>query len=659
MGLHDLKPGRLIFLYGSVALGVLAGLLVLEFFRPLYFLWDDNVTQFLVYSQFNLKTVTEHGALPLINFHQSLGQTYFAQGQTGVLYLPAYLSAWLAQIFFQQPFWGIEIAAILHFTGGTVGMAAWLRRLKVTPTGCVVGAWIYATLPFSLIAAKSWIFIAYTVFYAPWMFYLIERMLEKPRLWQVCFYSLLKALFFLQGYVQYFLYLTVFETLYWAFLYSKKTTSHWKKGVGVWIAGNLLALPMLSPLFVAMQEAVQHSAVRSQPLPWEQLIGNHLNLGLFCFAQSWIFFPKAIFETPSHLFHWGGTLMLGYLFWLHSKKGIPMESTEKRIGWLLLIALLLSTPLNAILGWLPIFKVLRWPFKWFFFAGLFYVPFLMRFLEKESFGFSARTGRLLAIAALLSQIGVILMPRADQGFSSLLASSPPLAEWWTKEGRVLPLIENDSNLSNGALMGYNFPQQIGKWGFGGYDPMVHQWNQSLCLGSGLDGFGTLPLNESQLPYLSSWSVRYLTVPTSRVQPSGIEKIQGLRKIDQTTQVTVFENPAAAPFASFNQNPHQAVPIQFGANELQINPKGQSGSMTLTFVALPHYFIQLDHQKSEPIPARQGPIQFEIPPGVQQITLRYQPPGIEFLIPLSCGIAIGVLMTGILSFLRNSKTEKSP
>ncbi|MCG8455805.1 MAG: hypothetical protein MI919_05945, partial [Holophagales bacterium] len=77
---------------GWVVAFVLAFLLQLESRQPFYFLWDDNASFFLPCYTFDYETLLEHGRPAHLNYHQYLGYTYLASGQTGVLYPPVYLA---------------------------------------------------------------------------------------------------------------------------------------------------------------------------------------------------------------------------------------------------------------------------------------------------------------------------------------------------------------------------------------------------------------------------------------------------------------------------------------------------------------------------------------------------------------------------------------
>ena len=49
---------------------------ILESIKPCYFLYDDNANFFLPSYSHNWHSLAENGRIPLINFHQNLGQTF-------------------------------------------------------------------------------------------------------------------------------------------------------------------------------------------------------------------------------------------------------------------------------------------------------------------------------------------------------------------------------------------------------------------------------------------------------------------------------------------------------------------------------------------------------------------------------------------------------
>ena len=201
----------------------------LEIAQPFFFSFGDSVNQFLPNYSYNWRALIEHHTLPLVNYHQYLGQTYFAQGQTGVLYIPTYFATWLSKIFFQDFYHLLDITAIAHLIISALFFFLLLKQLKIHPIISYLVTLLWITNPYLITTSKAWIFTTYLAVYLPLNFLILEKFLKYPLRKYLILLSVTKALMLFSGYVQHSYILFLFEGITIIIVFYHKSSQNLRK----------------------------------------------------------------------------------------------------------------------------------------------------------------------------------------------------------------------------------------------------------------------------------------------------------------------------------------------------------------------------------------------------------------------------------------------
>ncbi len=625
----------------------LAGLMVLLLFgvelsQPRYFSWDDNASVFLPFYTLNWRAAGQ-GTLPFVNFHQYLGHTFLAQGQTGALYPPSYLGYALSLLLFGDARYTIDILVIGHLTLAAVAMYALLLQLRVRPTVSWLQGLAWATLPFLVLISKSWVWMSYVALYVPLNFLLLERLLEKPG-WRRAFWlGLAKSAFFAQGYIQYLLMTICFEALYvlisWLTARRDWRTS-WRPYVGSFVVLTFLVLPLLATMFHAQQV----SAHRSQGIALQALIYNSMTWRGFLDAQWFRFEPGAIFAYgDGRVFHAGllHLLGLGLLAWRAVRQELAPLRWVVGCAALTLLALACSTQLYGVMHRVPLLNLFRWPFKYFllylFFSSLTVTVLVDAALRVA--GPRIRTGLYALIGlTLLCNLGVTGSGRSYV-FRPLRIAYPPRNEVGgvidPEAGRLFTF--KVTGVHRHELDRYQthvIPTLRGTYHIGGYDPIISRINHQLCLGLNYHRNYQKPMTTELLDYLSLWGVRYIvTRDTAEIQ----QELAGFGQLElrlATNGVRVYENQRALPMVRLGVKP---VSTTFGINAITARPGNRSPAELVFAVApLPFYTVWVDGKQVSYERVLTDPIRVEIPAGTREVRLVYRD------YPFFAGLALSAL-----------------
>ena len=570
----------------------------IETLLPHYFLWDDNATFFLPLYLFNYEAVASEHILPIINFYQFAGWNHLHAGQSGVLYAPAYLAAWIATVILRSALLTMDILAIGHLTLGMLGMYAWLRLLGAKRTFAMGGAVFYLTLPFSTILSRSWIFVSYTHCYAPWCFFFLESNLQKNRLPVSIGYILTKTLFFLQGYPQYVVYFSCFELLYIYLLHRKSANRRnpWLQYLlwNLWVC--ILSLPLLLPMI----ESTLLSAQRSTPLSIASILKFSLLLSDFLKDQ-FVFFLKHknyYFLTDTYLL--GSSIFIPWVVYkvIHSRKKIPVPTIN--LLMMCSIALLMSTWFYALFTWIPILDRFRWPFKIFYFCGLFFTASFTLLLQ-WAFAhhvFSKAMILYIGIFAVLSH--AIVIPTPPIGTQTLTIEHSPLATYADSSFRMIAVSTIDGFPSSlcDRFPVFNYPSIWRIPALSGYDPLASRLHTDIRTPfTDRTGFYDPKTFFMAMDRFSGWSVRY--VITREALAPEIVKHTSLQKIASGSSIIAYENPNAYPIAAFEKTPKIPIPLEYKVNRIRLKTDNQTGNVLLRMAPIAGYSLVLPNGTLQP------------------------------------------------------------
>jgi len=647
---------KLLCLLGLFALLLLLGLQAIE---PYFFLRDDNATHFLGAYTYTYDSVVAEHELPLLNHHQFLGSTFLAVGQTGVFFAALYPVTAAFRWLGIDPRGLIDVLASLHLWLGCLGMWLLLRQLGVRRSLAFPLALCWCFLPFGVLVARSWVFVAYTMAFLPWNLWLLLRFFARPSARRGALVVGVKALFLLSGYVQYMVIASFFELVFLALLFLlQRRAGRFKKDalavVAIFGLTALLAAPLLIPLF----KAKEASAERAERLPTLRALS--FSLGPIDFARTQLLYPRegALFRHGSSAIYFLGLPILLALGWAWRRRG-QLGPFFLAAGLAGTFTLAMSTLLYYFLYLTPLFASLRWPFKNFPVAGF----FLLLAAGGGAHLFAGENPRRRRVASSLlwlnlgMQLALLLVPAwrhpfgPHQLYRSVAAlRASPLMEAIGDDGRAIALVSPEEKAFEPSplRLGFLYATLAGKYHVAGYDPLLAQLNQEL---SPRVNFNTelvvAPANwQKQRGELERLSARYLLLSSHSPLRQTLEADPGLRLLAESEETLLFELASAWPIVVQLER-RSSLPFHWRTNgiELELPAEFPGGHILFNVAALPGYEWWLDGAAQGIAKALEKRPTIEVPAGAHHIELRYRDSG--FLLgSLGCVCGLVLLLVAL-------------
>jgi hypothetical protein len=634
------RPLRRIFANKLASLSLLGiGLLLLvalQFRETFYFTHDDNAVGYLPQHVYNYRSLFGQGEFPFLNLHQYLGHAYYLIGSSGIFYLPAYLSTFLADKVVGNIVTTVEIDVSLHLFLALLAMYAYLRVLKLPPTTCLYGSLLYLTCPYWLCGAKDWAMLAYSAFYVPALLACLEAWLNRGGIRYLVCSLLLKIAFFYQGNPQVvFIYLAG-EAIYFACRLAQEKERgvlHW---IGSYVASNVATfvatLPLILPILLSMHDTAHRGGGMTLVEALSLAVEPQVWIGTFFY----VFWPREVFKADSALFYLGGLILLPLLLAQLRVAGRAQKHRWLAPLLLFIAALFLSTRLNVVLHWLPPFDRMRWPFKWYLLCAFAYPAAATAVI------WQLRQQRLVTpfffhlffLLSIGTNLLVALSPNAQVTFAPYHITPQVTAtpQPHLTDGRSVcyGLKEFPSQETLADARGFNFQSLTGEYGYAGYDPLVPTKVNDAVLGLNHHAIFNAFLAPVYLARLNQWSVRYIVTLNEPRQKTELTTA-GMHLITTTsTGLAIFENPEARPFAWFEEEPSRPASIQLRVNSATVQTDGHSGLLTISLIRIDGWSYRLDNAPYQAVARenRHGQIQIEVPPGVQTVEVRYLTPFIK-------------------------------
>ncbi len=344
--------------------------LVLEIWRPFFFLTDDNLDggyPFLSEIGHHLL----HGQSPFITDHLFGGHYNVLRDPTYFLWHPVYL---LVSLLAGTPLHlaMIDVAAYLFFmiaTAGYVCLADFLRR---DDRAFLSDGWItFYTLSFVysqivLVTSASWLNFACSQSALPW---LMLGLLQRDARRSLFLITVFTAHEILGGHLAPTISTTLFFSLFAAGLAVQQRS--WRPAL-CWGAGNLIALILVLPVLIPALTGFLTSARAGGVTPSDMLSNN---VPAISFPVS-IFFGMALWwahASDPGLMNAHSTYILA--FGSSAAAWCVLPALTGRGGWrpldrltgalLVIVGLFVCRPaaLNTVMTHLPLLKSLRWPFR--------------------------------------------------------------------------------------------------------------------------------------------------------------------------------------------------------------------------------------------------------------------------------------------------------
>ncbi len=609
-----------------------------QIISPGYFSYDDN-TNFASTYGYNYKVLTEKGKIPVVDFHQYMGQAYLGQGQTGVLFIPAYLAVFLSYMFTNSDLWSVEILVFLFLMLSSISMYFFLIKLECKNYTAMAGAILWITMPFVFSASRSWLIVAYTAFWIPFNFLFLIKLSEKPSVTSWLILAVLRALMIFNGHIHFFHIVFVLELI---FLSISAYLKQWFKPkffisfICSYIVSALLAMAVLLPMY----KAATLSDERGLPLTFEKITQYSLTLDSFFKAQLFDFSSWA-FQAPAPVFYIGITSLLIPLFLLNKK---IRENTKYKLLIIFSLcgaaAFLLSTKLYGYLSFLPTFSMFRWPCKYYIFF-VFFISVLIILVWNAAIKSEERFGNLLIPLAVFFSIMIntgLIVYSADilkyglkyetpiQFYSALSGKEKQrfFTGWVRKSPRYL---------APKLMTGFK-AMQSDLYHFAGYDPLVSKINVKNSLGLKYMSVYQNPPDELLFQILSEKGVKYIVTENSEENARIAEQYGSLERCYADDDIIILKNQNVMPIVYFSDSPKDAVEFQYGINQITINtPK--SGELNISLAPIDGYKIYFNNLpadlKIKAVPYKCGiyetyeNIKINIPEEVEKLTIRYEDP----------------------------------
>jgi hypothetical protein len=624
--------------------------------------------------------VIDHNTIPLINFHQYLGHAFLAQGQTGVFYLPVYVSVLLSKIITNNTFYTVDILASIHLIASSIGMFLLLRRFQLSSSVCFLASLMWITMPFVITLSRNWIFISYTAAYLPFNFLLLDKLTAEPRIGNALYLALLKSAFFYQGYTQYVFIIFVFDFIYLLLLsVCRFSPTFWiniaqlqsrfnamliehkkylKAFLKMYLCSAFFFFCLIAPLLFPMIFQQKESAFRSTKLSFKEFISNSISLHNFIPTQFFYFQENVIFGVDSEIFYFGFTNLL-LLSLVLSKKLRP----NYKISVCILtagIALLFSTRLYAIFYYVPGFNLFRWPFKYYifflFFATIGIAGIANILIEKN--GKLVKIGIYLLLGLAIGLNCFVVMHKRENVTNLNRIDNPPknyLENYISKnEGRIFTSWLKEVNPREYyRYFTFYYATLFDYFHFGGYDPLISKQNYELSLHLRHENVYKASISQALLDYLSLWSARYFITSDNFQNRFQLSYFPQLKLIYEGNNILLYENTRSLPLAYYDDDKLEKLDFDFGTNEINVYPNNTLARTVVINVApLPKFQVYINGINTGKINPNEVPIKINIPQNTMQVTLKY----VDSSFYLGTLVFI-LFVTGLLCFLTILKLKK--
>lgn len=608
---------------------LVAGLLgiwfgVIEWWKPYFFLTDDNAKYFLPAYVHNTRVLTEFGRLALVNMYQFMGADHLSVGQTGVFYPPVYLVVWLSKTWLGHEYGAIDLLVIGHLIMAGVGMRKLLFTLKIREAPAIGGGLMWATLVFVVAASRSWVFVSYMVCYMTWSYLLLIMLKEKGDGKKWLGYVVVKTLLFFSGYVQFFVMLTLSEIMFVGL--SLKRRRRLVEYVKEFLLANLLVTASVLPLLLPLWQAIEISDVRSAPMFRDFFVQQSVDLWSFLLAQVGDFGGKSIFETTSAIYYVGVVpflLVIASVVREIRRKSLTGWWRRWRIELMALIALLASTELYGLVYIVPGLNRFRWPFKY---LVIFYFFLVISFVLRLS-GWTGKkqTWGNWVMIAVISMSGWVLMTQ-ERGlkFSEFTYKQVPneLNQGFDSNYRVMGYRIEDINLDFGGLT-YNTATLLKVNHVGGYEPLVSANTSKLTFGLNyLNTYGG-QFDQRVVEELGDRSIRYLITERGTDGDVGLASGDLVKLVnDSGSGVRVFEIEGAQPIVSWRTDVGEVgVELHEGANSVWVDkPVNEEGVLVVRVNPERKWKIRFDGNTVKTDLGGSFPLLISVPEGISQVEI---------------------------------------
>jgi hypothetical protein len=483
----------------------------------------------------------------------------------------------------------IDVLAMAHLAGAALATLAYLREMGASRFWSVCGGLFWMSCPFVLVFSRCWVFTSYTALFAPLCFWMTQRYLNRRGWKPLAALVAFKALFFFQGYVQFFFYLCLVDGAYFLLGVLTRRRDAFRRYVTEYSVAHA-ALPLLTaPLLIPMLEAVGQSADRFQGLPLIRILQGSLEPWDFMGAQ-FFYFDHVIFKQDARVYFLG---FLGFLWLLGWLPGRTYRAwlPPAWLRWMGALPLFFSTVAYVLLAWMPPFHWFRWPLKMALFGFFFVVVYAVLFLDKwqKPANGTPFVGIAIAMTVIASHLVAVLHPGQGSLFSgSNIRQMPEYFASDIKEGRCMLAGVRENVRQEVEGLAFNYATLAGRYHFAGYNILYTRFQERACLGLNARASWNAPIPDELLDYWSQWSVKYLIASATEAEKEKLSMRSRLRELKRKGDLILYEIKEARPYAWFHES-EETIRTDFTVNEMRLewDPARSPRRVILNIAPLPH------------------------------------------------------------------------
>lgn len=632
----------------SVAVVVAAGVWGLERWRPGFFFMDDNASFYFPYYLHNYRALTEEGTLALFNFYQYAGIPHMEQGQTGVFYVPAYVSFWVAEHWLGRVSEAMMVLTAFHLVLAGWGLVWMCKDMRIKWWLAGLGCVWWLSLPFVVSSLRFWTMYGQLYMVLPWNFLFWRRWITYGGGKNWVGLAGVKLILLSGGYVQWLVMMGLFEIAYLVFLVVgggggwKSRLAKLQKKIWGWLGiyGWLFftGAPMLWPMISSWSHSVLRRGwssvgdfmgwyVDGQALVWAQLFRfrdyTQRSIFLFNSAVFYISLPVLVWWVMAVASRWsGGRRGNGSQLWLD----------------LSVVALLLSTILGVILYPVPVLNSFRYLVKYFafflFFLSLSLIGWLEDTIKKRKWQevlVVVGWGVLVAtnLKVLITDVAIPGVAWMNTVITDMV--EPEMLKVMKKQGRIVAYKTYDSIATPWSeYLAMNYTTWFKRFGLRGYYIFLPKENYEASLVSEemgvVDMWGGFnrTLDQLGLDHLSTWGVGYVVTGSDR----DLSQFPQLKQIWENKDLVVYENVEAKPLVYWKSNEDQRVDYEIKTNRVVVKTGGRSGELVVNVVAHKQFEARVDGQRQVWDRNNMGQIVVDVGEGTGVVELVYRDKWLE-------------------------------
>jgi membrane protein YfhO len=358
------------------------------------FFWDDFIEQVYPTQTYAAKAAAD-GEIPFWNPYAFTGMPFYADLQVGFFYPLNRLLAFFIDDNGNLSVWGLQFIIILHFWIAQFCMYLFMRKLKISSYGAMIGAVSYA-FSFSLVLHVFHPMIIYHLAWFPLVLKFFYEATKEGNIKSGIVAGLIFGVSMLAGHPQTMLYEALFMGIMMIWMVIPDKTKSVQSPIAPKIVGGILtfvfAVGIFAIQYIPSSKLAENSA--RQEMAYEEAAEGSLQ-----FKQLWTAFVPKLYgsveptqqnETPFHLdnapyyFYWDTSFYFGLAAVILGLFAAIVGFKRRIIGFLLFI---------SVFGFLFALGDNFFVFKIFYelpFFGLLRIPARMMFVAV--FGFSALAG---------------------------------------------------------------------------------------------------------------------------------------------------------------------------------------------------------------------------------------------------------------------------